>query len=692
LGLFGGRSPPNSPNKFFLTALLLKNFVSSGWAVLSWMTLLVKDSLNARMTKRLRTITVFLPVVLTTLILHVGFTFAANQPAAVNWFSPLNEVRANEVAAPLTTTQVFSEVTAYAGISADHNQLYLVTGQAWGDYNNDGWVDLYVTDNNGPNTLFHNNGDGSFRVSDLTDIVALADKVSGGATIVDYNNDGWKDLYVLNRGPNTLFHNLGGSGFLDLTIQAAVGDPGQGETASWGDYDGDGYLDLFVTNWFYFEDETSEFNYDQLYHNNKNGTFTNVSAALTGQTPKPGFASSFVDYDNDGDLDIYVVNDKDYGNVLWRNDGPGCGLWCFSDVSEMAGADTKVWGMGLAVGDYDNDGDLDFYFSNGGPMVLLQNQTSQGSPTFVDQSSTAGVNFDAVGWGAVFFDYDNDKFLDIYLATVNQSANKANRLFHNLGDGTFADLSEGSGADDTGTTFGVAYADYNRDGLVDLAIGNWNQEYKLFRNDGSAGVGNHWITVELRGVGPVNRDAVGTRAYLTTEDGVTQMQEVKNGSSIGSGNELALHFGLGQANITDLTIVWPDGFTETFTEVLSNTFWQLTYPQAKVDLTDGHLNWAKPNTIRTFQHTLTNQGNRPDSYNIEVTSPSNWGITIPTTITLMPNESSLFSMTVTIPEIPMAIEQVYLTATSQLAPSVSRTVTNTLIVSTHNQFLPTIKE
>ncbi|NIU17476.1 MAG: hypothetical protein GWN61_26440, partial [candidate division Zixibacteria bacterium] len=312
-----------------------------------------------------------------------------------------------DAAAAAEFVPVFQDVSGAAGISATHTTELMIIGQAWGDVNQDGWPDLFVTDDEGPNTLYLNDGDSTFSVSPNNAQVAMPGMVGSGAVFGDYNNDDWPDLYVLNVGPNMLFMNNGGNGFVDVTSPAGVGDGNRGQTGAWGDYDKDGFLDLYVVN--YNCTACPNGNRDTLYHNNGDGTFSDVTGALIDQViRKPGFTGSFLDYDNDGDLDIYVVNDFRTGNVLWRNDGPGCNYWCFTDVSLSSGADTRVDGMGLAIGDYDIDGDLDLYFSHNGPAVLLQNQTSQGSPTFVDGSAAAGVNFAAIGWGTVFFDFDND--------------------------------------------------------------------------------------------------------------------------------------------------------------------------------------------------------------------------------------------------------------------------------------------
>ena len=277
---------------------------------------------------------------------------------------------------------IFVDVSAAAGIVNNRVGNEKVIGQAWGDYNNDGWPDLYVTDHAGPNTLYHNVGNGTFTVSALSTTVALTASYSSGATFVDYDNDGWRDLYVVNWGANVLYRNVEGTAFVDVTTEAGVGNNGNGKSASWGDYDQDGFVDLYVANWNCYPKcgRPSIGDIDRLYHNNGDGTFTNVTNLLSGKTAGSGFVASFTDYDNDGDLDIYLVNDEfinPVGNGLWRNDGPGCDGWCFTEVSADVGANTQVMGMGLATADYDNDGDQDFYFSNAGPMTLLQNHGTE---------------------------------------------------------------------------------------------------------------------------------------------------------------------------------------------------------------------------------------------------------------------------------------------------------------------------
>lgn len=485
---------------------------------------------------------------------------------------------------------IFVDVTHFAKIGDTRWGQDRLIGQAWGDYDQDGRYDLYVTDPAGPNILYRNRGDGTFAISPLAASVSLINTQSSGAVFADYDNDGYPDLYVLRRNrPNVLFHNDGGRSFTDVSEQAGVADPYDGKTASWGDYDNDGFLDLYVANWSCYPDcgRPMEGDRDSLFHNNGDGTFTDVTRLLGSKTGGAGFVAGFVDYDNDGDLDIYLVNDEfinPVGNALWRNDGPNCpqyeqfGSWCFTEVSEEAKADTMLMGMGLAVDDFDGNGYFDFFFTNAGPMVMLQNL---GDGTFADIGAFAGVDLSGygTGWGAVSLDYDNDGYRDLYVALTDTTPERSliNPLFRNKGDGTFEDMTDQSGMVNDQRTLGVAAADYDGDGWVDLVIGNYEQGYKLYRNQTGAGSANARIAFTLQGGGPVNRDAVGARVKLTTADGHVQMQEVQIGASLGAGNAPTLYFGLGQQTVQSLEIRWPDGTSQTYENVPANMHYTIPY-------------------------------------------------------------------------------------------------------------------
>ena len=496
----------------------------------------------------------------------------------------------------------FVDVSAAASITAVHRAIwdpddaregYLAIGQAWGDFDRDGWIDLFVTGNLAANTLYRNLGAGVFAVSAHSPQVSLPDVPSGGATFADYDNDGWLDLYVVNHGANRLFRNEGGAGFRDVTARAGVGDRGKGTSAAWGDYDNDGWLDLYVTNWSCFpECESVDFTRqaDRLYHNNGDGSFTDVSGALGyAQTLGAGFAPAFIDYDSDGDLDLYVVNDKlqnEIGNLLWRNDGAGCGHWCWTNVSAGSGANLLINGMGIDAADYDNDGDFDLYITD---MVYTMYLLRNDGGGFRNRAHSAGVALNygpdqAVGWGAVFFDFDNDGWQDLYVAATNYHQTfpeldvsfmnaRPDALFRNDGRGGFVDVGVASGIAADLPTLGVAYADYDRDGDLDIITGNWNSGYRLYQNQSGAG---RWLSLELRGGFEINADAVGSKVYVRA-GGVTQLQTVRIGTGLGGNNQLPLHFGLGAATSADIRIVWANGLECALENVPANQRLRIVY-------------------------------------------------------------------------------------------------------------------
>ncbi len=467
----------------------------------------------------------------------------------------------------------YDDVTGEAGINSPHEVVlgHHAIGQAWGDYDRDGWLDLYLTGGAEPSVLYHNEGDGSFAVAAASPDVALADGATAGAAWGDYDNDGWLDLYVSAKGRNTLLHSEAGLAFTDVTEAAGVGDEGHGAMATWGDFDGDGWLDLYVAN--------HGLSVDRLYRNAGDGSFAPASVLLEGAgQSKAAFAATFLDFDDDGDLDLSVINDHLHGNELHRNDGPGCGGWCLTRVSGPSGAGLSINGMGQAVGDFDNDLDLDLYLSDIHTAHLLRSRVAQGEPTFEQVAAAQGVDFPALGWGTVFLDFDNDGWLDLYLATQNEEPALCNRLFRNRGNGTFLDVTAGSGADDTRFSYGVGYADYDHDGLVDLVVGNRGSGYRLLRNTGARGSDHHWVTLKLRGGGPINRDAIGARVTITTSAGEQRMAEVRSGSTMGGGNSMRLHFGLGTTTLERVSIRWPDGRVDVREGLPTDEVLELDYP------------------------------------------------------------------------------------------------------------------
>ena len=537
---------------------------------------------------------------------------------------------------------VFEEVGEQAGASFTHYRdlldiIPLSAGVVVFDYNGDGWQDAYVTatpdiaglapDGDDRNALFHNNGNGTFTNVAAEAGVTDAEAKGNGGCAADYDNDGDQDLFVASWGASRLFRNDGpatGSGwnFTEVAEQAGLADPDgtyRSMGCAWGDYDRDGWLDFIVVRHI---DESNPDAFTQriyyldvrplaLFHNNRDGTFTEVTHLL-GETPHPsreagafgrvwgaGFQPAWVDLDNDGDLDLYVVNDFGeyvHPNVLWRNDGPLSAAaaegeqWAFADISEDSGAGMAMFGMGLAVSDYNSDGFLDMFVTNIGNNVLL---TNDGGDSFSDEAPELGIAYgefrrqQRVTWGAVFFDYDNDGYEDLYVASGFLDTDDINRrqqpnlLFRNDGEGGFEDVSSFSGAADWGTGRGVAYADFDGDGCLDLFLVNMGRSAaagepaRLYHN--RCVWGNNWLTVQTVGTAS-NRDGIGARLTLTA-DGRTQIREVAAGASNSSQNMLPVHFGLGRASVVDeLTIRWPSGATQTLRDVAPNQALTVTEP------------------------------------------------------------------------------------------------------------------
>lgn len=489
---------------------------------------------------------------------------------------------------PPPTFPVFEERTAAAGIDMPHRMIdsYLSMGTAFGDYDRDGDLDLYLTNARGPNRLYRNRGDGTFEESPVSGQVALVSHSSGGCVFADYDNDGFPDLYVCGMGSNVLLHNDAGLGFTDVTALARVGDAGAGITASFGDYDADGWIDLYVANYMCEScpgDVLANMS-DRLYRNKGDGTFDEVTSLLGLEfTRGYGFVGSFVDYDADGDADIYAVNDKGFPgdlpvgrpvnrNMLYRNDGwsAALGRWVFTEVSQAAGADARINGMGLGVCDYDNDGDQDLAISDSAPPTVLRNNGLGG---FESVGAQLGVNGMGDTWGVLWADFSNDRFGDLFFAHSYGPC----WFYENRRNGTFGDVSLASGVDSPLFSLACAHADFDQDGWLDLVVGEHGSGYRLFRNRGLT-PNPGWLSVRLEGSGNVNRDAIGARVRLWTVDGVMQTQEVRCGSSLGAGCDLALHFGLGGFAIDRLEIRWPNSDVELVTGLAPNQEWRHRKP------------------------------------------------------------------------------------------------------------------
>ncbi len=499
----------------------------------------------------------------------------------------------------------FVDVTETAGINFKHAggiehrvvPALVGSGAAWRDYDNNGTLDLYIVNSTSvrpepdtilpKNALYLNNGDGTF--TDVTDNAGVGDTGWGmGCAFADYDNDGDPDLYVTNYKANIFYLNKGDGTFKKFTSRAgAIGHTGFGSGIAWGDYDADGFLDLYIGNYIEYKkvpqgDEVF-FPYDffgqenVLFLNKGDGGFIDVTDAAKvngGFHLTLGIAAA--DYDADGDLDIYLANDTDQ-NILYRNDGEITFTNTNQPDARSRTGDIRS-GMGIAWGDYNNDGTLDLFITNwlDENNVLYKNN---GDGTFTDVSAKSGVFESGLGktcWGTVFFDVDNDTDLDIFFAAGHidpaswENHGQSDVLLRNNGDGTFTDISEEVALHQfktKGVGRGVAAGDYDTDGDIDLIIVNSGEKPRLLRNDG--GNKNNWLHIRSIGV-QSNRDGVGAHIKIITGD-LYQIREVSAGSSYLSQNSLEVEFGLGNYKKIDKIIIqWPSGTVQTLTNVPAN--------------------------------------------------------------------------------------------------------------------------
>jgi hypothetical protein len=495
-------------------------------------------------------------------------------------------------------------------------------GVAFYDYDNDGWLDIFLVNGSRlegfpagtepTSHLFRNNRDGTF--TDVTVKAGVARSGWGqGVCIGDYDNDGWEDLFVTYYGKNVLYHNNGDGTFTDVSQKAGVA--GQGTRWNTGcafvDYDRDGHLDLFIANYIDMDVATTpvpesgpclykgvlvacgppglQGGKNILYHNNRDGTFADVSesAGIVRANGTYGLGVLTADFDNDGWPDIYVANDST-ASALYQNKKNGK----FEDIAIEAGCalspDGKPQaGMGIAAGDYDLDGNLDIAKTNfaGDTPSLYHNL---GGGNFEDVTFTAGLGTHTqfLGWGCGFFDFDNDGWPDILICNghvypeveqLKTEAGYAQRklLYRNLRNGHFADISlqVGSGISDPAACRGCAFGDFDNDGDVDVVVNTVNDYPQLLRCDSK--LANNWIKVRTIGT-KSNRSGIGARvACVTHVVGESkphrQIDEVRSGGSYISQNDLRIHFGLGKAEKVDLLeIRWPSGQVDTIKDVKAN--------------------------------------------------------------------------------------------------------------------------
>ena len=521
---------------------------------------------------------------------------------------------------------IFQDISEKAGLTSWHHTMgtlekrYIIevngSGVALLDYDHDGWLDIYLVNGSTDEAmdgkaepphaaLFHNNHDGTF-----TNVAEQAGVTNGrwgtGVAVGDYDNDGWPDIFVSNFGKNRLYHNNHDGTFTDVAEKAGVTLGNWSNGATFGDYDGDGRLDLFVPGYVHYDRANpppSAFDKvgavfcqyrgapaicgprglpgepDHLFHNNGNGTFTDVSekAGVSDKAHYYGFSSTFVDVNNDGKVDL-LVSDDGSPNYLYINKGNGT----FEDVSFYSGFAVnqdahESANMGLAVGDYRNNGMVDVYTTSFSDdyKPLFRNDGGGNFSEIANQMGIAEVTYPFLGWGTEFIDYDNDGWKDImnlngHLLTQVEhhnwgtTYNERPLLFHNLNHGTKFEVVpavEGTGLADVIPARGAAFGDLFNDGKIDVVVNCIDHTPVLLRNVNADT--NHWVGLALIGGPKSPRDAIGATVYLTS-GGMRQRGDVMSGGSYMSSNDQRLHFGLGQATQVDkVEIHWPDGQQET---------------------------------------------------------------------------------------------------------------------------------
>jgi hypothetical protein len=520
------------------------------------------------------------------------------------------------------------DITASTGITFEHlsspEQKYIVESMSGGvaliDYDRDGWPDIYFTNaqsvqmaldgKKARSALYRNNRDGTF--TDVTDRAGVGYPCSAqGAVVGDYNNDGWPDLLVTCFGGVVLYRNNGDGTFTDVTRTAGLsGDKGWATGASFGDYDNDGWVDLFVSHYVEFRlDDMAAFgskdtckymgidvqcgprglkgSSDNLYHNNKDGTFTEVSrkAGVSDPEQRYGLTSIWTDFDNDGKLDLLVTNDGQ-PNYLYKGDGTGR----FSDAGFTSGVAYNESGMaqanmGVAWGDYLHTGRMSILISHfdNEYAALYRND---GGMNFTEVSVPSGVGKGSrgyVGWGDAFVDFDNDGWQDILIVnghvypqvdsvTAGPRYREPKVLMRNQRDGTFKDISKEAGPaiQIPQVSRGMAVGDLFNDGRVEAVVENLVGGPMILRPKG--GAANHWISFQLEGV-KSNRLALNARVRATAGR-LVQLGELVSGGSYLSQHDLRIHFGLGnQEGVNKVDVLWPDGKVDTLTNLAADRFY-----------------------------------------------------------------------------------------------------------------------
>jgi hypothetical protein len=567
-----------------------------------------------------------------TILLAVGLTVTAQNPARTrqtHMSSPQHTAAAansghdpaRQTATP-SALPTFEDVTEKSGINFRHSfgeqklsSIMEATGSgcAWIDYNNDGLLDLYVLSGRyvdgvtkfskpdgveATNHLYRNNGDGTF--TDVTEQAGVGGKGFGmGVTVGDYDNDGYEDIFVSNWNSSILYHNNGNGTFTDVTAKAGVENPHFGTGATWVDYDRDGKLDLFVGNYLKFDPNAKreyfsadafpgpldyEGDADRLFHNNGDGTFTDVSHKAGIDNPQ-GRAMGLTagDYDNDGWPDIYVANDT-MESYLYHNNHDGTFTNVAQDVNVAFGANGEATSaMNPIFGDYENRGWQDIFVSDMRYHRLFHNPGPKGFwlDTTVE-TGVAAVSGQYVAWGDGFFDFDNDGWKDLFIVNggLHWLIPMEDSVLRNNGNSTFTDVSS-----QLGDYFkfkkvgrGACFADYDNDGYIDafiMVLGG--KGILLHNNPPPVGMRNHWLTVKLIGT-KSNRDGFGTRLEAIAGDLHQYIEATAENGYLSQGDPRP-HFGLGKHTEVDKLIIhWPSGIDQEIDHVKADQFLTVKEP------------------------------------------------------------------------------------------------------------------
>jgi hypothetical protein len=510
--------------------------------------------------------------------LRVAYAQQGGYPADLPERYRLVLAREHQQEAPVS----FTDIAPQLGLDA----LSRGRGSAWGDYDADGDADLFTVGIRDPHHLYRNNGDGTF--TDVTDAAGLVDPRGGWASLFfDYDRDGDLDLYVTRDGwrgiqANSLYRNNGDGTFTDVAQQAGVAGQADSFTAVLGDLDNDGWLDIYVANGV----SQAEGATNALYHNNGDGTFTDVARQAGVANQGRSIGTAVGDVDNDGWSDLLVIN-MDGPNALYRNNGNGT----FTEVTKQAGIAAPQDGFVGFFFDYDNDGWLDLFATgwtedmaevlrsalSGKPsqernrLALYHNN---GDGTFTDVTTRAGLARTYGAMAAQYGDIDNDGWLDIYLGTgaPPMDTYEPNKLFRNTGTGAFVDVTDSAGVGNLGKGHGATFADFDGDGDLDLyapiggAMFGDRQPNSFYRNSGTS---HHWL--KLRLIGTVsNPEAIGARIRVTTGQ-VSRYRTIAGGTGFGSMNEPVLTVGLGTAaHVDEVFVRWPSGRRQVLTDLDPN--------------------------------------------------------------------------------------------------------------------------